>query len=59
MLSVIEKEMTENWSDHMKMQDLAIKQKELQGQLNEKMERWVHLNELAEEIKEASGKTPG
>jgi len=51
MLSVIEKEMTENWSDHIKMQDLAIKQKELQGQLNEKMERWVYLNELAEEIK--------
>jgi ATP-binding cassette subfamily F protein uup len=51
VLSVIEKEMTENWSDHMKMQELAKKQKELQGQLNEKMERWVYLNELAEEIK--------
>jgi len=46
----VEKEMTENWSDHMKMQELAIKQKELQGQLNEKMERWIYLNELAEEI---------
>ena len=50
MLSVIEKEMTENWSDHKKMQELAIKQKELQGQLNEKMEHWIYLNELAEEI---------
>jgi len=59
MLSVIENEMTENWSDHMKMQELAIKQKELQGQLNEKMERWVYLNELSEEIKKSTGKTPG
>ena len=50
MLSIIEKEMTENWSDHIGMQELAIKQKELQGQLNEKMERWVYLNELAEKI---------
>jgi ABC transport system ATP-binding/permease protein len=49
-LSVIEKEMTENWSDHVRMQELDVKQKELQGQLNEKMERWVYLNELAEEI---------
>ena len=39
MLSAIEKEMTENWSDHIKMQELARNQKELQGQLNGKMER--------------------
>jgi len=59
MLSAIEKEMTENWSEHIKMQELAIKQKELQEQLNRKMERWVYLNELAEEIKKITGKTPG
>ena len=50
MLSVIEKEMTENWSDHIRMKDLAEKQKELQKELSEKMEHWVYLNELAEEI---------
>ncbi|MEE8324445.1 MAG: ABC-F family ATP-binding cassette domain-containing protein [Candidatus Humimicrobiaceae bacterium] len=50
MLSVIEKEMTENWSDRIKMKELAEKQKELQGELSGKMERWVYLNELAEEI---------
>ena len=50
MLSVIEKEMTENWSDRIKMKELAEKQKELQGELSVKMERWVYLNELAEEI---------
>ena len=58
MLSIIEKEMTENWSDHIRMQELAIKQKELQGQLNEKMERWVYLNELAEEISKSTRKSP-
>ncbi|MFC2159521.1 ABC-F family ATP-binding cassette domain-containing protein [Actinomycetota bacterium] len=50
MLSVIEKEMTENWSDHIKMKELAEKQKKLQEELAGKMERWVYLNELAEEI---------
>ncbi len=50
MLSVIEKEMTENWSDRIKMKELAEKQKELQEELSGKMERWVYLNELAEEI---------
>ena len=55
MLSVIEKEMTENWSDRIKMQELAEKQKELQKELSEKMERWVYLNELAEEINKRPG----
>jgi hypothetical protein len=32
------------------MQELAEKQKELQKELSEKMEHWVYLNELAEEI---------
>ncbi|MFC2145175.1 ABC-F family ATP-binding cassette domain-containing protein [Actinomycetota bacterium] len=50
MLSVIEKEMTENWSDRVKMKELAEKQKKLQEELAGKMERWVYLNELAEEI---------
>jgi len=50
MLSVIEKEMTENWSDRIKMKELAENQKELQEELSGKMERWVYLNELAEEI---------
>ncbi|MBA7587466.1 hypothetical protein ES708_29495 [subsurface metagenome] len=49
-LSKVEKKMTENWSDHIKMQELAKNQKELQEELDKKMDLWVYLNELAEEI---------
>ncbi len=49
-LAKIEEEMTTNWFDHTRMQELAIKQKDAQTELSEKMERWVYLNELAEKI---------
>jgi ABC transport system ATP-binding/permease protein len=50
MLSAIEKDMTKKWSDRVEMQELAEKQKEIKEELRSKMERWVYLNELAEEI---------
>ena len=49
-LAKIEEEMTANWSDYVRMQELAAKQKDIQTELSEKMERWVYLNELAEKI---------
>ena len=37
-------------SDYIKLQELQAQQSELERQLEEKMERWVYLNELKEKI---------
>ena len=37
-------------SDYVKLQTLQAKQQELEGLLEEKMERWMYLNELKEKI---------
>ena len=37
-------------SDYVKLQELQAQQAELEAQLEEKMERWVYLNELKEKI---------
>jgi len=50
-LAEIEQEINDSWSDPSKMKELAVRQKELQARLAEKMERWAYLNELAEKIK--------
>lgn len=38
-------------SDYCKLQELTAKREELTAALDEKMERWVYLNDLAEKIK--------
>ena len=45
-----DKAIAENTSDYVKLQELSDKKAELQTQLDEKMERWVYLSELAEKI---------
>ena len=50
MISDIEKEITENSSDYIKLQELSDKKTELETELEFKMERWVYLNDLAERI---------
>ena len=37
-------------SDYVKLQELSEKKSALETQLEEKMERWVYLNDLAERI---------
>jgi len=37
-------------SDYVKLQELQARQSELEGKLEEKMDRWVYLNELKEKI---------
>ena len=37
-------------SDYVKLQELQEQQTELEAKLEEKMERWVYLNELKEKI---------
>lgn len=39
-----------NTSDYLKLQELSALKETLQTRLNEKMERWVYLNDLAERI---------
>jgi len=50
----IENKISEAISDYTLLQELIAEKEELQKQLEEKMERWVYLNELAEKI--ANGK---
>ena len=45
----------ENASDYVRLQELTERRQTLEGQLEEKTERWVYLNDLAERI-EAQGK---
>lgn len=37
-------------TDYIRLEELLIEKKELENQLDEKMERWIYLNELAEKI---------
>lgn len=50
-IAKITEEMSGCWSDHIRLRELVDKQKNLQSELAEKMERWVYLHELAEKIK--------
>ena len=49
-IAAAEKEISANSSDYVKLQELSDKKTELEAQLNEKMDRWVYLNDLAERI---------
>ena len=49
-LDQIEKDILANAKDFVKLQELTEKKDEIQQQLDHKMERWVYLNDLAEQI---------
>lgn len=48
-----EKQMSEHAKDFVKLQELMHEKEDLQSQLDEKMDRWVYLNDLAEQIEAA------
>jgi ABC transport system ATP-binding/permease protein len=50
-IAAVSEEMSKNWSNHVKVRELSEKHKALQEQLDAKMARWVHLNEIAEKMK--------
>ena len=50
-IAELSEEMNKFWSDYIRMRELTAKQKALQAQLAEKMDRWVHLHEIAEQMK--------
>ncbi|MBJ6360471.1 ABC-F family ATP-binding cassette domain-containing protein [Paenibacillus sp. GCM10012307] len=49
-LAVVAEQMVEAASDSVRLQELVHKQNELESKLNELLERWTYLNELAEQI---------
>ena len=49
-ISDCEAEISANASDYKKLQELTEKKQALETALEEKMERWVYLNDLAEKI---------
>lgn len=52
----IDKEINSAGSDFGKLQKLTAQRDELQAALDEKMERWVYLNDLAEQIEAQKNK---
>ena len=49
-ISDTEKEIAENSSDYVRLQELSDEKDRLETELAEKMDRWVYLNDLAERI---------
>lgn len=47
----LEQEMLENATNSVKLSELSVQKEEKERALEEKMERWVYLNDLAERIK--------
>ena len=47
----VDAQMSRAGSDYCRLQELAAKREKLSASLDEKMERWVYLNDLAEKIK--------
>lgn len=50
-LSEIEKEISENSSDFGKLTELSAEKEKISGEIDEKTERWMYLEEKAEQIK--------
>ena len=49
-IAAVDREMLANASDYQKLEALGAQKQELEAQLDQKTERWVYLNELAEKI---------
>lgn len=49
-IAEIESEINKSGSNYSKLQELTEKQQQLSDELDHKMERWVYLNDLAEQI---------
>ena len=49
-MASLEREMTACGSDYVKLQELTQAQEEAKAALEEKMERWLYLTDLAERI---------
>ncbi len=52
----IDDQMVEVASQYFKLQELASEKEDLEKKLDEKMERWMYLNDLAEQIEEQNQK---
>ncbi len=52
----LQEEQNRNASDYVALQQLMEQQQQVEQQLEEKMERWVYLNDLAEQIAAAEGR---
>ena len=53
-IKVLDAQMLENASNSVKLNELLEKKEEVSQQLDEKMDRWVYLNDLNEQIQEAA-----
>ena len=53
-IKVLDAQMLENTSNSVKLNELLEKKEEVSQQLDEKMDRWVYLNDLNEQIQEAA-----
>ncbi len=54
-LEKLEEDMMEHATNSLRLSELAAEKEKAEAKLEEKMERWVYLNELAEKIAEQNG----
>ena len=54
MIEKLDAQMLENASNSVKLNELLEKKEEASQQLDEKMDRWVYLNDLNEQIQSAA-----
>ncbi len=54
-LETLEKQIAANATNSVKLRELMAEQESTQNQLEEKMDRWVYLNDLAEQIEAQKG----
>ena len=50
-MAELESEMAKEASNYDRLQELLLKKQELDGELSDKMDRWVYLNDLADKMK--------
>ena len=51
-LDSIERQIKANATNSVKLKELLEEQEKIRGELDEKMDRWVYLNDLAEKMAE-------
>ncbi len=56
IIESLENDLEKNSTDYIKLQELMEEKKEMEKQLDEKMDRWVYLNDLADKIERQNDK---
>ncbi len=54
-IGILEQEMAAQASNYLRLNELSTEKEELEAELAKRMDRWVYLSELAEQIEQQKG----